>query len=113
MSAKRLLISGIATGVVALFFVSGCNDGGTPSKEISSTQKAAVLKTYADIAEANYEKVLSDAEALKAAIDTFATNPTADNFTAAKTAWKTARESYGTTEVFRLSNTPIDAEGDG
>ena len=47
---------------------------------------------------------------MKVAIDKFAKAPTQENFDAAKKAWLDSRESYGSTEIFRLSNGPIDAE---
>ncbi|HIP55332.1 MAG TPA: imelysin [Sulfurimonas autotrophica] len=78
--------------------------------EITAAQKRVVLTTYADIALANYTDAYNDAIALKEAIETFTNNPTEDTLAAAKTAWLKSRESYGTTEIFRLSNGPIDAE---
>lgn len=69
-----------------------------------------MLTTYATIAEKNYEDALADAQALKTAIDAFVADPTQQKMDAAKTAWRAARESYGTTEIFRLSGGPIDAE---
>lgn len=69
-----------------------------------------VLATYATIAQHSYADALADAKALKAAIDAFAAAPTEDTFAAAKKAWRAARETYGPTEVFRLSGGPIDAE---
>lgn len=73
--------------------------------------KATVaLKTYAQIADVNYHDALADAKKLQAAIKAFTDNPTKETLLAAKDAWKVSRESYGTTEIFRLSNGPIDAE---
>lgn len=82
------------------------------SSTLTNTQKSAALTTYADIALANYSDALRDAKALQDALTTFTTTPNDTNLEVAKTAWLTARKSYGTTEVFRLSNGPIDAEGD-
>ena len=45
---------------------------------------------------------------LETAINTFAAAPTQTNFDLAKSKWKEARESYGTTEAFRFANGPID-----
>lgn len=78
--------------------------------EVSQSTKAEVLATYARIAQASYSDALADAVALKAAIDAFAAAPNDATFAAARTAWLAARESYGPTEVFRLSGGPIDAE---
>ena len=77
---------------------------------VSQSAKQATLSTYATIASANYQDALEGAKALKVAIDAFAKNPTAETLQAAKNAWLASRESYGTTEIFRLSNGPIDAE---
>ncbi|MBS9777367.1 MAG: imelysin [Gammaproteobacteria bacterium] len=68
------------------------------------------LETYAKIANANYTDALQDAKSLQTALKEFTANPTADTLEAAKKAWLQSRESYGTTEIFRLSNGPIDAE---
>ncbi len=78
----------------------------TPTKD----EKKAILTNYANMAYANYTDALSDAKKLQLALETFGKNPTEENFANAKAAWLTSRESYGTTEAFRLSNGPIDAE---
>lgn len=68
------------------------------------------LETYAKIANANYNDALTDAKTLQTAIQAFTAKPTQATLDAAKKAWLKSRESYGTTEIFRLSNGPIDAE---
>ncbi len=77
---------------------------------VSQSAQRATLNTYATIATANYQDTVEGAKALKVAIDAFAKNPTSVTLQAAKDAWLASRESYGTTEIFRLSNGPIDAE---
>ncbi len=72
--------------------------------------KHKILTTYADIVIANYEDALNDAKTMQASIKNFTLNPTSMNMGNAKAAWLVARESYGQTEAFRLSNGPIDAE---
>lgn len=112
---SKILVSVITTSALALSF-SGCgsdSDSGSSAGEsgITAEQKVAVLSTYADIALANYTDALSDAKALATAIDAMvAGGATQAELDAAKTAWLTSRDSYGTTEIFRLSNGPIDAE---
>lgn len=96
---KSALILGLLT-----FFIS-CDKDDTNGTAIS---KKEVIATYADIAYANYQKAYEDATALETAIATFTANPSEVTFTAAKTAWKTSRESYGTTEAFRFADGPID-----
>ena len=82
---------------------------------LSSNNKMAIttdtlIGTYTTIAAANYADTVKDAEDLKRVIDDFAKQPTHENLEKAKKAWLHARESYGTSEIFRLSNGPIDAE---
>ena len=69
-----------------------------------------LIGTYTTIVTANYADAVKDAEKLKSAIDDFANNPSKDTLQKSKKAWLNARESYGTSEIFRLSNGPIDAE---
>lgn len=87
------------------------------SNAVASTKQApatvnlkAVLGTYAEQAYAQYSASLKDAQVLKKALNVFSEKPTQANLDAAKQAWLVARESYGLTEAFRLSNGPIDAE---
>jgi putative iron-regulated protein len=77
-----------------------------PAKEA----KTAMLSNYAAIALANYTDALNDAKELDKAIKAFNAAPSEATLNEAKAAWFKARESYGTTEAFRLSNGPIDAE---
>lgn len=77
---------------------------------LAQGKKDETLATYAAIADANYHDALADARALQTAIHAFAERPGEDTLQAAKTAWLAARESYGSTEIFRLANGPIDAE---
>jgi putative iron-regulated protein len=110
---------GAASLAAALVF-TGCagegedgkdgQDATTSSPEVTSSVKTSVLTTYANIALANYTDALNDAKALQTALTTFAGTPTEANMDAAQAAWLQARESYGTTEIFRLANGPIDAE---
>jgi putative iron-regulated protein len=91
------------------FFACNSND----DNESSTVTKKQVITNYADIVSANYQKSYDDAVLLENAIKTFTTTPTDANFTAAKTAWKNSRESYGTTEAFRFANGPIDGDDKG
>jgi len=70
----------------------------------------SILNTYANIATANYNDTLSDAKMMQDAIANFVDDPSTKTLSEAKAAWLNARESYGLTEIFRLSNGPIDAE---
>ena len=84
------------------------NDENVPEENVVT--KKQVVSNYADIAYANYKQAYDDAVLLETAVKTFTTTPSDANLTAAKTAWKTSRESYGTTEAFRFANGPIDDE---
>jgi len=70
----------------------------------------AILLTYANIANLNYADTLNDAKALQKSVQEFTKNPSLSTLDSAKKAWIASRESFGQTEVFRLSNGPIDAE---
>ena len=98
---KKLLLS--ASIAVAMF-------QGTPAFAHEHHHVNPQLETYANIALANYSDALEDAKKLQQAVLAFTKNPTEQTLEAAKKAWLVARESYGTSEIFRLSNGPIDAE---
>jgi len=100
------MLSTIIAGAVFAGLV-GCT---TPSSKAPENANLTALSTYANIASVNYADALKDAKALQVAIEAFAKKPTKKALQAAKDAWLVSRESYGTTEVFRLSNGPIDAE---
>jgi putative iron-regulated protein len=102
MKQFRLAFSSIS--LVAALAISGY------AKENTIQTPQTVLTTYANMATANYNDALKDAKALELAVNAFAKNPTQNSLQNAKDAWKNARESYGQTEIFRLSNGPIDAE---
>lgn len=102
MKQFRLALSSIS--LVAALAISGY------AKENTIQTPQTVLTTYANMATANYNDALKDAKALELAVNVFAKNPTPNTLKNAKDAWKNARESYGQTEIFRLSNGPIDAE---
>lgn len=81
--------------------------------QVQAQQKIAiedVLQTYAAQAQQLYANSVKDLEALQTAINAFASQPNQATLDAAKAAWLQSRESYGLTEIFRLSEGPIDAE---
>lgn len=81
--------------------------GGAAAAE--APDKAAVLSTYADIAEAGYSDSLATAQRLSAAVDALIASPSAEALTAARTAWRQARVPYQQTEAFRFGNPIVDA----
>ncbi|MEN2402641.1 imelysin family protein [Flavobacterium sp. MC2016-06] len=101
----------VALALFAGMTFFACN--GDDNNGSSNVTKKEVIANYADIVYANYKKAYDDAVLLETAITTFTATPTDANFTAAKTAWKNSRESYGTTEAFRFANGPIDGDDNG
>ena len=69
---------------------------------------AAVVKNYADIAEAGYSDSLTEAKKLQTAVGTLIKEPTQANLVAARQAWLAARIPYMQTEVFRFGNKIVD-----
>ena len=89
------------------------SSGATTSKNETTSnisKNLTFLESYSNIAFDNYTDALKDAKNLKVSIDKFVANPTQENLDSAKKAWLQSRESYGSTEIFRLTNGPIDAE---
>lgn len=86
------------------------NDDNNTTDPTTAITKRQVIDAYANIVYENYAKALSDAQTFQTAVTTFTTTPNDANFTAAKNAWLSARESYGTTEAFRECNGPVDTD---
>lgn len=108
---KKIVFPILITITTALFV--GCSsDDDSGSVDPNLVTKQEVVENYATIVYQNYLDAYSDAVALQTSLATFTTTPTEANHTAAKQAWKNARESYGTSEAFRFSAGPID-DSDG
>ncbi len=111
MSKTKLIAASISLAAALAF--TGCS---TTSSNVETTKSmemkkvSPILESYAKIANQNYTDALNGAKYLQKAINDFASNPTEATFAEAKKAWLISRESYGQTEIFRLSNGPIDAE---
>lgn len=107
----------IAITAIAGFTFASCgsddNSSSTDDDGSLAIDQAEVLDTYASLVFQNYQDAMTDAVALEGVINAFVADPTEVNFEAAKTAWLTARESYGPSEAFRFSSGPIDDEIDG
>ncbi|MCY4166833.1 MAG: peptidase, partial [Rhodobacter sp.] len=91
---KRLIL---ATGIVVL----GAETAAIADEGVSD---AAVLDTYADIAEAAYSDSLLAAQRLNEAVSALISSPSAEALVAAKMAWLAARVPYQQTEVYRFGN---------
>ncbi len=96
--------------IAATIALTGCSASKVNTNSSNQVTANQLLNSYANIALANYNDALKDARQLDEAINDFAAKPNSRNFELAKVAWLKARESYGQTEIFRLSNGPIDAE---
>ncbi len=68
----------------------------------------AVLKSYADVAEAGYADSRITAERLLSAVRNLVAEPTDANLKAARQAWLAARVPYMQTEGFRFGNAIVD-----
>jgi putative iron-regulated protein len=106
----KILLTSISLATVLVLV--GCTTSTNNMNKIhtDSLKSNSLLHTYANIALTNYTDALNDAKSLKIAIDNFAILPSPKTMNLAKEAWLKSRESYGQTEIFRLSNGPIDAE---
>ncbi len=93
----------------ALLALAGCLMLGAPALAQSPPDAKAVIKTYADIAQASYADSLARAKQLQAAVNTLVATPSEQALKAARTAWIAARVPYQQTEVFRFGNPVVDA----
>ena len=71
-------------------------------------EPAAVLATYADIAQAMYGDALATARQLDTAVDALLHAPGDQTLAAARAAWLAARVPYQQTEVYRFGNPIVD-----
>ncbi|KGK41499.1 peptidase [Nitrincola sp. A-D6] len=78
------------------------------SHPVMAADPAAVLKTYADIAEAGYSDSVTTAQTLKSKIDSLLANPSEETLQEAREAWIASRVPYQQTEVFRFGNAIVD-----
>ena len=75
----------------------------------AATEPAAVTKTYADIAQAEYEDALATAKVLQKSVHALLEKPSAAALEDAKSAWLQARVPYQQTEAYRFGNPIVDA----
>lgn len=99
-------IKHVLAALVASTVVAGCNS--VESKQPETVDQSAVLATYVDIAQANYDDSLITAKALNESIAQLLSEPTEDNLQGAKAAWVAARVPYQQTEVYRFGNATVD-----
>jgi putative iron-regulated protein len=97
--------------------LAACGSSSTPdtptARAFPKETATAALETYKKNTLANYDEVVTAAEALKAAIDAFVAAPSESTFDAAKAAWIAARAPYGPSEAHRFYDGPIDEPENG
>ncbi|MCX5495249.1 peptidase [Kaistia dalseonensis] len=99
MNIRKFLLAASATLAIA---------AAAPAFAADAPTAEAVLKTYADIAEAKYADALSGAVALDKAIDALIATPNDTTLAAARAAWKASRPAYMETEGYRFGNAIVD-----
>ncbi len=110
-AARRFALLGIGACLcVATSLLTGCDK--TTEQPNDSPARTAAVAQYATVAYATYQDARDGAVALRGALSTLATQPSAATLEAAKTAYIAARTPYEQTEAFRFANGPIeDVEG--
>lgn len=82
-------------------------------KPIPAEVAKKAVERYVEIVRLAYADALKGAIELRSRINAFVAAPTAESLTAAREAWKAARDVYGPTEAFRFYGGPIDDPQDG
>lgn len=88
--------------------LAACGEEKDETSTGGGEQAKSAVATYAKIVEASYADSLSAARALQTAVEGFLEAPSEDTLSAAREAWKAAREPYLQTEVYRFYDGPID-----
>ncbi|OLP45206.1 imelysin family protein [Rhizobium oryziradicis] len=99
MSRPFMISAGLALFVAHASFAAPATPAPTPD---------AVLKHYADVAEAKYSDSLTTAKTLDAAIDALLAKPSKSTLNKARAAWIKARVPYQQSEVYRFGNKIVD-----
>jgi putative iron-regulated protein len=99
MMQRLLLAAGTGLAMIAAQGTASGTDSG---------DRAGVVETYADIAQAMYQDALTGAQQLREAIGALVATPSDTTLDAARTAWLAARVPYQQTEVYRFGNPIVD-----
>ncbi|THF49031.1 imelysin family protein [Allorhizobium terrae] len=99
MSRPFMISAGLALFVAHASLAAPATPTPTPD---------AVLKHYADVAEAKYSDSLTTAKTLDAAIDALLAKPSKSTLNKARSAWIKARVPYQQSEVYRFGNKIVD-----
>jgi len=107
MSAVKSILQATITFARVVAIAIACTASAAAfAAEAPKTE--AVLKTYADIAEATYADSLAAAKTMQGAIEKLIASPNANTLKAARQAWIEARVPYMQTEAFRFGNPIVD-----
>jgi putative iron-regulated protein len=99
----------MATGIAAgLMLATGLMTAAVPLPARAASEPAAVVATYADVAQAMFEDAHAAAKDLQAAVDALLAKPNAETLAAARAAWIAARPWYSQTEALRFGNKAVD-----
>jgi putative iron-regulated protein len=103
MRAAKTTVAGVCLGTLGVTLLLACGSGAGPTDPTAS-----VVRQYAVNLDANYKDDVTQAQALKAAVDAFVAAPTADGLAACQRAWLSAQQWYGQGEYSRFYGGPID-----
>lgn len=129
VTRRKLLPTTIAAALAGILMVSGCtkqpddqatteahteaeNTGNADTKKVSAAEQAhtdRLISSYANMAHASYKDSLDTAKTLQAAVNTYVETPTQANLDTAKAAYKSARQPYSQTEIFRFDEGFVSA----
>jgi putative iron-regulated protein len=101
----RKVLFSLSVLALSLAATSCSDDDGGGTQQIT---RAEVIENYVNLVHANYSQAYWDAVELETAIAEFTAAPAEESFNTVKLKWKEARESYGTTEVFRFEGSPVE-----
>lgn len=96
---------------------ASANQAAAPAATSATTSQAAkpdeaaakaVIKNYADIAEAVFSDAFTAGQNLQKAVDAFLASPSDATLKAAREAWMAARTPYSQSEAFRFGNPVVD-----
>ncbi len=97
----------LAMGFAGPAFAQSAKPTASSTAVVAPAQRA-VITHYADLAEAMYTDSYNAAREMQTAINAFIAAPSAETQTAARDAWKKARNPYQKTEAFRFGNKIVD-----
>ena len=107
MNTSYLKVLAKSAIAFTLVLTSCSSDDDAPIGETGVTA-SDFIKSYANIAAANYDDTYTTAVRMKEKIDAFIAEPSEATLKVARDAWLEARDFYGQTEAYREANGPID-----